>query len=160
MWDTSALVCSLAFALPGPVAGDDASKNAVEAAVQTWNDGWRTKNAQLACSEYAEDADWTNAFGMTERGRDAICKKLAEVFNLPFVMAAKSEVVSQDIRFLGPDVAVVITKVHRVGQHTPGGEPLGDRDTRHQRVLFRSGGRWRVVSHLIADARDPTTGRH
>jgi uncharacterized protein (TIGR02246 family) len=160
MWRGGVLVVSLGLAIPGPAASEDARSKAVEAAIQRWNEGWRTKNAQVACADYADDADWTNAFGMTERGRGAICKKLAEVFSLPFVMAATSDVVSQDIRFLGSDVAVVVTKIRRTGQQTPGGEPLGDRDTRHQRVLFRSGGKWRIVSHLIADARDPATGRH
>jgi uncharacterized protein (TIGR02246 family) len=132
------LVVSVGLALPGPAISEDARSKAVESAIQGWTEGWRTKNAQLACASYADDADWTNAFGMTERGRDAICKRLAEVFTLPFVMAATSDVVSQDIRFLGSDVAVVITTIRRTGQQTPAGEPLGDRDTRHQRVLFRS----------------------
>ena len=140
---------------PGPPA-----VKAVEATLQSWSEGWRTKDAQLACSDYADDADWTNAFGMTERGREAICRRLTEVFALPFVTAATSDVVSQDVRFLGPDVAVVVTKVRREGQKTPAGEALGPRDTRHQRVLSRAGGKWRIVSHLIADARDPASTRH
>lgn len=160
MWRMGLIVMGLGLALPGPAAGGDARTKAVEAVVEGWTEGWRTKNAQLACAGYADDADWTNAFGMTERGRNAICRKLAEVFSLPFVMGATSDVVSQDVRLLGADVAVVSTRVRRVGQQTAAGEALGARDTRHQRVLFRSGGEWRIVSHLIADARDPATGRH
>ena len=160
MWRIGAVVVSVGLAVPAIARSDDARSKAVEAALQGWSEGWRTKNAQLACADYADDADWTNAFGMTERGRDAIRKKLAEVFSLPFVTAATSDVVSQDIRFLGSDVAVVITKIRRAGQKTAGGESLGDRDTRHQRVLIHSGGKWRIVSHLIADARDPSTARH
>jgi len=156
MWK---IFASLGLIFSSLGATDEAGTKGVEAAIQTWNEGWRTKNASLACADYTDDADWTNAFGMTERGRDAICKRLAEVFSRPFVMAATSEVVSQDVRFLGPDVAIVITKVRRVGQQTPTGEALGPRDTRHQRVLSRTGGKWRIVSHLIADARDPATGR-
>jgi uncharacterized protein (TIGR02246 family) len=160
MWSTGSLSAGLVVAFVAWAAAADAPAKAVEAVVQTWNEGWRTKDAQLACADYADDADWTNAFGMTERGRDAICKKLAEVFSHPFVTAATSEVVSQDVRFLGSDVAVIITKVRRMGQQTPTGEPLGPRDTRHQRVVVRTGDKWRIVSHLIADARDPLSGRH
>lgn len=142
-----------------PVHAQNADLNAVKGIIENWNEGWRTKNSQLACQDYSEDADWTNAFGMTERGREAICKRLAEVFSLPFVMAAQSAVADEAVRFLGSDVAVAITKIARTGQKTPSGEELGQRDTRHQRVLFRSGGKWRIVSHLIADVRDPVTGR-
>ncbi len=133
---------------------------AVEAVIETWNEGWRTKNPELAAHGYSADADWINAFGMRERGRDAIAAKLKEVFALPFVMDAQSRVVEQEIRLVAPSVAVVITQVEREGQKTPSGEQLGPRRTSHQRVLVQEQGQWRIVSHLISDARDTGAARH
>ena len=69
---------------------------------------------------------------MRERGREAIAARLKDVFGLPFVMGAQGRVVAQEIRFIAPAVAVVITQVEREGQKSPSGEQLGTRRTSHQ----------------------------
>lgn len=138
--------------------GDD--RASVERALENWNAGWRTKDAQLAAKDYSDDADWTNAFGMVAHGRTAIEEVLRGVFALPHVMAARGAVVEQEIRFVGADVALARTRVRREGQQTPSGEELGGRDTSHLRVFVRSEGGWCIVSHLISDARSRESSRH
>ena len=133
---------------------------AVEQILEHWNKAWQAKDPKLAAQDYSDDADWTNAFGMKKRGRAEIEKFLTEVFSLPFVMTAQSKVVEQSIKFIKPDVAVVVTRVERVGQRTPSGEALGTRETSHLRVLMKSGGTWKIVNHLISDARDPKRREH
>jgi uncharacterized protein (TIGR02246 family) len=132
----------------------------IEQAIENWNTAWRTKDARLAAQDYSDDADWTNAFGMRRKGRAEIEKALAEVFALPFVMAGQSKIAEQSVRFIKPDVALVITRVERMGQLTPSGGELGTRQTSHLRVLMKSGGRWRIISHLISDARDTERREH
>jgi uncharacterized protein (TIGR02246 family) len=132
----------------------------IEQVIDNWNKAWQTKDAKLAAQDYSDDAEWTNAFGMKRKGRAEIEKFLAEVFSLPFVMAAESKVVEQSVRFIKPDVALVITRVERVGQRTPSGETLGTRQTSHLRVLMKSAGSWQIVSHLISDARNPERPEH
>lgn len=151
------LMTSVAFAQDPTQSADKAT---VEQVIENWNRAWQAKSAKLAAQDYSEDADWTNAFGMKRRGRAEIEKFLAEVFSLPFVMAAQSKVVEQSVRFIRPDVALVVTLVERVGQRTPSGEALGTRQTSHLRVLVKSGGSWKIVSHLISDARDPERREH
>ncbi|RPH67658.1 MAG: SgcJ/EcaC family oxidoreductase [Myxococcaceae bacterium] len=146
--------------LASPALADQGDRSAVEALIESWNEGWRTKDAELAARGYSADADWINAFGMSERGREAITRRLREVFALPFVMGARSRVVKQEVRFVSAAVAVVITQVEREGQRTPSGEQLGVRRTSHQRVVVKEAGQWRVVSHLISDARDPQASQH
>lgn len=133
---------------------------AVEQIIENWNRAWQSKDSKLAASDYSDDADWTNAFGMRKKGRAEIEKFLAEVFSLPFVMAAQSKVVEQSVRFVKPDVALVATRVERAGQRTPSGEELGTRQTGHLRVLVKSDGGWKIISHLISDARDPERREH
>lgn len=133
---------------------------AIEAAIQQWNAGWKAKDAKLAAAAYSDDADWTNAFGFHKRGRAAIEAFLAEVFQLPFVMAASSDVAEQEIRLVSDDVALVRTRVERTGQLTPDGKPLGTRHTHHLRVFARRADKWLIVSHLISDARDPRSPEH
>lgn len=152
-----ALIPGLAFAQNATPQTDQA---AVEQVLENWNRAWQTKSSKLAAQDYSDDADWTNAFGMKRKGQAQIEKFLAEVFSLPFVMTAQSKVIEQSVKFIKPDVALVITRVERVGQRTPAGEELGTRETTHLRVLIKSNGNWKIISHLISDARDPQRREH
>ena len=160
---TTAVFIALALLSAVAVAQDTTLKNdqaLIEQAIENWNRAWQTKDAKLAAQDYSDDADWTNAFGMKKKGRAEIEKTLAEVFSLPFVMAGQSKTAEQSVRFIKPDVAVVITRVERAGQRTPSGGELGTRQTSHLRVLMKSGGRWTIISHLISDARDTQQRPH
>ena len=133
---------------------------AIERAIENWNVAWKVKDPKLAAQDYSDNADWTNAFGMSRVGRVEIEKLLTEVFALPFVMAGDSETVAQDIRFIKPDLALVITRVQRKGQRNPTGQDIGQRRTSHLRVFAKTGDGWQVVSHLISDARDTQQAAH
>jgi len=132
----------------------------IEKAIENWNKAWQTKNFKLAAQDYSDDADWTNAFGMKRKGRVEVEKVLAEVFALPFVMSGQSKTVEQTVKFIKPDVALVITRVERVGQKVPSGTELGARQTSHLRVFVKSKEKWKIISHLISDARDTEQPKH
>lgn len=137
-----------------------ADSTAIGVALDNWFRASEVKDAALGARDYAPDADWTNAFGMTRQGRAAIEATLREVFALPFVTAGESRPTSQEIRWLRPDVALVVTTVERAGQQAPDGAPLGVRRTTHHRVLVRGAAGWQIVSHLISDARDQQRPGH
>jgi uncharacterized protein (TIGR02246 family) len=147
----------------GGFAADDLparDRAAILAAVEDWDVAWKTRDAALAARNYAPDAEWTNAFGMSRRGEVEIRKLLDEVFALPFVMSGESKTVDQVLRILKPDVVLVVTRVERVGQRSPSGGEVGTRRTTHHRVFQKRGGRWQIVSHLISDARDTQQPAH
>jgi len=152
------LAVIISFAATGSMSGQDkrskSDKAAIEQTTANWDKAWQTKDFKLAAQDYSDDADWTNAFGMKRKGRAEIEKVLAEVFALPFVMAGQSKTVEQTVKFIKSDVALVITRVERVGQQAPSGAELSTRQTSHLRVLVKSKGHWKIVSHLISDARD------
>lgn len=163
MMKISAALLTLALLSGASLAQTTTSRRdqaAVEQAIENWNRAWQTKDAKLAAQDYANDADWTNAFGMKRKGRAEIEKILAEVFSLPFVMEGQSKTAEQSVRFIKPDVALVVTRVERTGQRTPTGADLGIRQTSHLRVLMKSEGSWKIVSHLISDARDTERRQH
>lgn len=137
----------------------ETDKVAIQQVISNWDRAWKIKDPVLAARDYAKDADWTNAFGMTRKGQAQIEATLKDVFALPFVMAGESSTSQQEIRFLGPDTALVLTRVTRAGQLDPGNKSLGTRQTSHLRVLSRVDGRWQIVSHLISDARSTATGK-
>jgi uncharacterized protein (TIGR02246 family) len=139
---------------------DRHQEHQIIAMIEDWNLGWEKKDAALAAKWYSDDADWTNAFGFYKKGRAEIEKFLGEVFALPFVMAGRGKVLEQSIRFIQPNVALVRTKVERTGQLTPSGETLGPRETSHLRVFLKLGNNWKIISHLISDARSRENPKH
>ncbi len=157
----STVLLLLALLVAAPARAQTAADSAaIQGALDNWFRAWEIRDAGLGARDYADDAEWTNAFGMTRRGRAAIEATLREVFGLPFVVAGESRPTAQEIRWLRPDVALVVTVVERVGQQSPTGEPLGTRRTTHHRVFVRDRGGWRIASHLISDARDQQRPAH
>jgi len=133
----------------------DGEHEAVLETLESWKKGWRTRDASIAVRDYAEDTDWTNAFGDRFEGRDALEKGLAFIFSLDFVMTGQSEGHSfEDVTFLTPDVALIRSKLVRSGQETGTGEVMNDRHINHLRVLQKREGRWLIVSHMISQAKE------
>ena len=102
-----------------------------------------------------EPAPYLARFSVTNPGTCEV-----GVLPWPFVTAGESRPTTQEIHWLRPDVALVVTTVERVGQQAPDGTPLGTRQTTHHRVLVRDGDGWRIASHLISDARDRRQASH
>jgi len=65
-------------------------------------------DAQVWCKDFAEDAEFTNPFGMVFQGRRAIEKRHAEIFSGMF-HEIRETVSVRRVRFLRPDVAIVAT---------------------------------------------------
>lgn len=59
-----------------------------------------------------------------------------------------------DVTFVAPDVALIRSKLVRVGQERSDGTLMADRHINHLRVLQRREGRWLIVSHLISQAQE------
>ncbi len=128
-------------------------KAAVLATLQSWNQGWAEKNVEMAIAAYAEDTDWTNAFGDRFQGREALKEGLEFIFSLDFVMAGDSQTNEyEDIKFLTPDIALLRSKLVRTGQKYPDGSMRPDRYINHLRVYEKRDGAWLIVSHLISQA--------
>lgn len=149
------LLC-LVFLMPGAVLSQtEADREAVLKTLESWNQGWAELDAALAVQDYAEDTDWTNAFGDRFQGREALEEGLEFIFSLDFVMAGQSGGNEfSDVRVLTPDVALIRSKLVRTGQRTRSGDRMPDRHINHLRVLQRRDGSWQIVSHLISEAKE------
>ena len=124
---------------------------AITAIVERWSRAFPAGDAGLLADDYADDAEWINAFGVPRRGGAAIAAFLQEGFGRGIWAAATFTASPPEIRFLRPDVAVEHDLQGIRGQRTPGGAEHPERRTHHQRVLTKDGGRWRVRAHLISD---------
>ena len=151
----SAMLLTAATFPAGAYAQNEDETAAVLATLDSWNRGWAEKDAALAAQDYAEDTDWTNAFGDRFQSREALEEGLAFIFSLDFVMAGDSSGNEfADVRFLTPDIALIRSKLVREGQQYRTGEVRPDRHVNHLRVLERRNGEWKIVSHMISQAQE------
>lgn len=127
--------------------------------VKDWNRAWKIKDADLASKWYSEDADFTNAFGFSMIGKTAINKYLSRVFKLDFVMSGNSEQTSLKLKRVSDHSVLVVSTISRKGQKLSDDSELGTRKTTHHR-LFHKNEDWKIIAHLISDARSIETKKH
>jgi len=125
---------------------------AIEQAIMNGYTGWVNKDVALATQDYADDTDWTNAFGDRVQSKEDLETLLTEIFSLDFVMAGKSENRFNDIDYLSPDIAVARSKTVRVGQKWGDNTAMDDRHINHLRVFHKKNDQWKIVSHMISQA--------
>ena len=143
--------CALA---PIPRAQTAADTTAIFAALADAEEGWNTGDVELATRRYADNADWTNAFGDRVVGRDSLVALLTEILSLDFVRAGRTEYVFNDVTFLSADVALLRSRSVVRGQRQSDGVPMADRHNDHLRVFQQRDGTWVIVSHLISQANE------
>jgi uncharacterized protein (TIGR02246 family) len=147
----TALTCVFLVSISATVTASEVDEALILETLESWAQGWAHRNAEMAVSDYAEDTDWTNAFGDRFEGKEALRKGLEYIFSLDFVMAGESEGHEfDDISFLSNNVAVVRSKLVRVNQLTSTDQFMPDRHINHLRVYERRGGQWLIVSHMIS----------
>lgn len=135
---------------------DDAA--AIEDALTRIAEGFARRDASAMRGVYAADADWTNAFGTTLKGEEAILSYLERLFAEPRFAAGRMRGPPDvEVRPVTDDVVVAKTHAEIEGQGTTEGEiPL--RRNFSLKVLRREAdGSWRVVSDIYMDARTETT---
>jgi uncharacterized protein (TIGR02246 family) len=127
--------------------------------VADWNKAWQIKDASLAAKWYANDAEFTNAFGFSMIGKAAIEEYLTRVFNMDFVMAGNSTQTSIKLIYISSNSILVVSTIFREGQKLNDNSDLGPRSTTHHRI-FRKDDDWKIMAHLISDARSIKTSKH
>lgn len=150
------VVMALSIFIAEPVLAADTKTDeaAIREIIARWDNGWVNFDAAIASQDYADDADWTNAFGLSRKGRPEILQFLERLYKSPQITPRRSTPSQSVIRFPRPDIAVAASYRETVGQKTASGGEYPTRKTRDLRVLVRDNGRWVIVSHLIADEKE------
>lgn len=147
----TSLIAIVLLSTSAPATASEVDEALILETLESWEQGWAHQNAELAVGDYAEDADWTNAFGDRYQSKQELQKGLEFIFSLDFVMAGESEGHEfNDITFLTSEVAIVRSKLVRVNQKTSSGDLMPDRHINHLRVYERRSGKWLIVSHMIS----------
>jgi uncharacterized protein (TIGR02246 family) len=149
------LSAALAAGISDLATASEEDKAAVTAVIERNVTGFRDFDAQRVSSTYAENADWTNAFGVRQRGREQIRSYLTRLFETPQfrTRAPGGGSTELTIKLVRPDVAVAHRITEIVGQKGPNNEDLPPRKIHRLLVLTKNTGEWLIESELVMDAR-------
>jgi uncharacterized protein (TIGR02246 family) len=133
---------------PADRAGDAA---AIVALVDHWRQTWDTFDAAALRDDYADDADWLNAFGTRLKGSSDILKFMATVVKRPNVKDRHTSWDEPKVRFVRADVAVATRDYTTTGHKALDGKEMPERHTHCMWVVTKQNGAWRIVSQMISD---------
>ena len=120
---------------------------AIEDLVRALEAAWNRHDAHAFAAAFAEDADFTNVFGMVQKGRAGIEAGHAPIFKTMF-KDSHLTVTETRVRLVRPDVAAVDVKWTMTGAHDPHGNPWPERTGLLNWIVTRHGERWQIdVSH-------------
>ncbi|MDZ5699964.1 SgcJ/EcaC family oxidoreductase [Chelativorans sp. M5D2P16] len=139
-----------------------ADENPIESLLMTQYRAFATRDAALMREVYVEDADWTNAFGRTIKGRDNIVAYLEELF--ADTNFSNGELVGEpevSVRAVGEDVVAAKIYTQVKGQRTVDGGTLPVRHNYSLKLIARQlDGSWKILSEIYMDARQDVTHIH
>ncbi|HSJ15678.1 MAG TPA: SgcJ/EcaC family oxidoreductase [Longimicrobiales bacterium] len=136
-----------------PASPEDAA--AIMALMRRFSQARAAGDAEATAAAFADDVEWTNAFGDVVRGSDNLQTFLAWLFARDVEMTTAREVMEYrpvSLRYLGEDVAIVHGMTLSTRGEARSGE--GPRRVHLTFVLARQGGEWKIVYQMIMDARD------
>ncbi len=127
---------------------DSYQKNANDSIQQTilrFSDSWNIHDAKAFSMLFAEDADFSNVFAESAKGRLAIEKFHAPMFSTIF---KSSTLIAENkkVRFIKPDVAAVDIAWRMTGATFPDGKPWADRKGLANVIMTpQKNGQWVIV---------------
>lgn len=131
--------------------GTSEDEAAIRAIVNHWQQTWENHDTSVLAGDYAEDADWLNAFGVRLKGGAKIVTFVSTVVKRATVQGRHTTWGEPTVRFVLPDVALAYRDYSTVGHKTPNGQEMPERKTHSTWFMTKKGGKWRIDSHVICD---------
>jgi uncharacterized protein (TIGR02246 family) len=126
---------------------NQAARAAIEGIAAKLVEAWNRYDARALAAVFAEDADFTNVFGMTVNGHAAIEALHAPLFKTMFKDSHLS-VTEVRVRLIRPDVASADIRWTMTGARDPHGRPWPKREGLMNWIATRHDAGWQVdVSH-------------
>ena len=104
------------------MTADKSVEQAIDGLVRALVAAWNRHDAHAFAEAFAEDADFTNVFGMVQKGRAGIEAGHAPVFKTMF-KDSRLTVTETSVRMIRSDVAAVDVKWTMTGARDPHGNP-------------------------------------
>jgi uncharacterized protein (TIGR02246 family) len=121
-----------------------AARQAIEAIASRLVAAWNRHDATAFAALYAEDADFTNVFGMSAHGRGQIEAFHAPIFRTMF-RDSQLNATETRIRFIRPDVAAVDIRWEMTGARDPMGKEWPQRHGLLNLIATEAGGQWAIT---------------
>jgi uncharacterized protein (TIGR02246 family) len=129
------------------MTADKSVEQAIEGLVRALETAWNRHDDHALAEPFAEDADFTNVFGMAVKGRAAIEALHAPLFKTMFTDSHLT-VLETRVRMIRSDVAAVDVKWTMTGARDPHGIPWPERIGLLNWIVTKHGERWLIdVSH-------------
>lgn len=129
------------------MTSDDNAARAIGGLVGRLVAAWNTHDPRAFAAAFAEDAEFTNVFGMVQRGRAGIEAAHAPIFKTMFKDSELAAVETR-VRLIRPDVAAVDVRWKMSGARDPLGNPWPEREGILNWIVTRHGDAWLIdVSH-------------
>ncbi len=138
----------------GEADGTEADRSQILSLVNAMVAAWNRHDAQAFAAVFAEDADFTNVFGIEAKGRARVESTHAVIFRTLFQDSVWTTAATK-IRFLSQDIAVVDIRWHLEGSCDPQGNRVGSRHGLMSLVLRRESGRWQILVFHNQDLPSP-----
>ena len=113
---------------------------AIRTIVNHWQQNWENFDASILAGDYAEDADWLNAFGVRIKGGAKIVEFVTNVVKRPSVQGRHTTWSEPTIRFVRPDVALASRDYTTIGHKTLNGQEMPPRNTHSTWLLTKMAG--------------------
>lgn len=119
--------------------------DSIQQTLQRFIDAWNIHDAKAFSMQFAEDADFTNVFGKSSKGRLEIEKFHTPLFSTIF-KSSRQTIEDKKIRFIKPDVAAVDVWWGMTGATYPDGKPWADRKGLLNFIMMpQKNGTWVIV---------------
>jgi uncharacterized protein (TIGR02246 family) len=129
------------------VTQKEAAQHAIDRLVSDMIAAWNRHDAAAFAAAFAEDAEFTNVFGMVQRGRTGIEAAHAPIFKTMFKDSQLTATETR-VRFIRPDVATVDVRWKMSGARDPMGNPWPERAGILNWVVTLHGDAWLIdISH-------------
>lgn len=128
---------------------------AIRMLMRQFGEARQSGDGERTAAFFAEDVEWTNAFGDVVRGSDNLQKFLDWLFSQDEEGTTEGETMEYrpvSIRYLGDDVAVLHGMTLSTRGEARSGE--GPRRVHLTFVLAKQSETWRIVYQMIMDARE------
>ena len=154
------MISTALLSLPGAAsaqsqpANTEADSVAIKQVFADFSGNFTRHDARAVALCFAEDADFTNMFGVHNRGRQEIESKMASLFQSGLKDSTRTDIV-RSIRFFGPDLAVADAETTITRAKSPDGSVMPPRKGLMIVTMTKQNGRWLISTFHEAEFPPP-----
>jgi uncharacterized protein (TIGR02246 family) len=142
IWFLGLALVSLPIAALSAVSDDEQTIRHIEI---LWQDAWNRHDTKALAALFTPDADFVNVNGHFWKGREEIEKNHAATHAMMFKESVWTTL-DTNVRFLGPEIALVHVKWALRGDRNPDGSPRQPREGFFTQVFIKQGASWLITA--------------